>query len=325
MVHISSLVSGEIPASARIRLGAAPLANLYTSVSADEANSLLSAAVAAGFSDVDTAPLYGHGLSEMRIGRYLRDRPNSLGISTKVGRTLITCDPGEIPDHGFVETPAVAPTFDYSRDGILRSFEESLERLGVNSVDILLLHDVGRLTHGARHQAILQQAVEEALPTMVQLREAGRVARIGIGVNEVAIVEELLPTGLLDIVLLAGRYTLLDTSASDLFDRCFDRKIGILAAGVYNSGLLAGGSTFDYRGADAALLARRDEMTAICASHGVPLAAVALAFPLTHPAVEQIVVGLRSADEVAATVDLLATDIPDDLWSALGFGGLIRC
>jgi D-threo-aldose 1-dehydrogenase len=325
MVHVTTPTGGGGPVSARIRLGTAPLGNLYGAVSDSEANKLLSAAEVAGFRDVDTAPLYGHGLSEVRIGRYLHDRPGSLTISTKVGRTLAPCNPGEIPDHGFVDPRAFAPTFDYSRDGILRSFGESLERLGVDSVDILLLHDIGQLTHGCRHQAILRQAIDEALPTMVRLREAGRARRIGIGVNEVAIVEELLPTGLLDIVLLAGRYTLLDTRASDLFDRCLKHKVGILAAGVYNSGLLAGGSTFDYRDADAALLARRDEMVAICSRHGVPLAAAALAFPLAHPAVEQIVVGLRSAEEVAATVALLAAEIPDDLWPALGLSGFARC
>lgn len=278
---------------------------------------VLKACAAAGFRSIDTAPYYGHGMSETRIGAFLREATGKFAVSTKVGRRLVPCDADAIPDHGFVNTPPVAPIFDYSRDGVLRAFDDSLKRLGVDRVESLLLHDVGRLTHGSAHEGILRQTVDEALPAMAHLRDTGCIQRIGVGVNEVEVVEALLPTGMIDVVLIAGRYTLLDQRAAALLDACAERGVAVLVGGVYNSGLLAGGSTFDYRPAEAGLLARHDTLAAICSRHGVPLAAAALRFPLRHRTVAQVVVGLRTVAEVEATLAYLNAVIPDALWDEL--------
>lgn len=299
---------------------------MFSAISDVDALVVLKACDIAGFRSIDTAPYYGHGLSETRIGAFLREATGEFVISTKVGRRLVPCDADAIPDHGFLDTPPVAPIFDYSRDGVLRAFDDSLKRLRVDRVESLLLHDVGRLTHGSAHEGVLRQAMDKALPAMVHLRETGCIQRIGVGVNEVDVVEALLPTGMIDVVLIAGRYTLLDQSAAALLDACAERGVAVLVGGVYNSGLLAGSSTFDYRPAEAALLARRDKLAAICARHGVPLAAVALAFPLRHRAVEQVVVGLRTVKEVEATTEYLNAVIPDALWEELDdLAGQPRC
>ena len=309
----------------RIRLGTAPIGNLFRAVSEADARAVLKASTAAGFVSLDTAPYYGHGLSETRIGAYLRETGMDLAISTKVGRRLVPCDGRPTPDTGFLDTPPFAPTFDLSRDGIRIALDDSFARLGVERVETLLLHDVGRMIHGAAHDAMLPQILDEALPAMRELRDAGLVGRIGLGVNEVEVVDELLPTGLIDVVLLAGRYTLIDRSAAALFDRCAELGIAVLAAGVYNSGILAGGETFNYSAASSAVRQRRDALAATCAHHGVPLAAAALRFALRHPAVEQVVVGMRTVDEVEDTANFLTLSIPDAMWDDLGQVGGTRC
>lgn len=317
MIDETAPAISHVDRTERVRLGAAPIGNLFSAMTDETACGVLAACADAGCRSIDTAPYYGHGLSETRLGTWLRRSSHDLRISTKVGRRLIPCDATAIPDHGFVEASAFAPIFDYSADGIRRTFDDSLRRLGVDHVESLLLHDVGRLTHGVAHLAVLRQVMDEALPVMERLRETGRIDRIGIGVNEVEIAETLLATSLIDVVLIAGRYTLIDRSAASFLDACARRGVAVLVGGVYNSGLLAGGSTFDYRPADAAELARRDRLAAICARYQVPLAAAALAFPLRHRAVEQIVVGLRSAAEVDATMRYLNTVIPEALWDEL--------
>jgi D-threo-aldose 1-dehydrogenase len=309
--------SFRLEKAARFRLGAAPIGNLFSAMTGETAGDVLAACAEAGCRSIDTAPYYGHGLSETRLGTWLRRSSQNFRISTKVGRRLIPCDATAIPDHGFIEASASTPVFDYSGDGIRRTFDESLDRLGVDQVESLLLHDVGRLTHGVAHQAVLRQVMDEALPVMERMRATGRIDRIGVGVNEVEIAETLLATSLIDVVLIAGRYTLLDRSATSLLDECARRGVAVLVGGVYNSGLLAGGTTFDYRQANAVELARRDRLAMICARHHVPLAAAALAFPFRHRAVAQIVVGLRSVAEVDATMRYLNTVIPDALWDEL--------
>lgn len=315
MIDIPSASSGYV--AAQVRFGAAPIGNLFHEVTDAQVQSTLATSLAVGFTAIDTAPYYGNGLSESRIGEFLRASGADLTISTKVGRRLIPCPPDAMPATGFVGTPHFAPTFDLTRDGIFIAFEDSLARLGVDRVETLLLHDVGRMTHGDAHIDMLPGILDEALPAMRELRDSGRVGRIGLGVNEVAVVDELLPSGLIDVVLLAGRYTLLDRSASVLLDRCAARGTAVLAAGVFNSGLLAGGTKFNYAPASPSVIAGRDSLAAICARYDVSLAAAALQFPLRHAAVEQVVVGMRTVAEVEDAARFVVTPIPAALWEEL--------
>lgn len=304
-------------------LGAAPIGNLFQAVTDAEAAEVLEHCWNSGIRRVDTAPLYGHGESERRIGAFTAAHPGShLALSTKVGRRL---EPGR-PEvaTGFLETPPVRPAFDYSRDGIRRAFEESLRRLGVEEVEILLLHDIGQVVHGPEsHPSVLRQALDEALPAMRELQAEGRCSRIGLGVNEWQVCEEVLASTDLDVILLAGRYTLLDQSAAAFLDHAQERGVAILAAGIFNSGLLAGGKTFNYAPAAEQLVRKRDAIAAVCARHGVALPAAAIHFTAMHPAVREIVVGLRSPAQVQQAVNWYATAPPDVLWDALRDEGLI--
>jgi D-threo-aldose 1-dehydrogenase len=215
--------------------------------------------------------------------------------------------------------------FDYSRAGIERSYDESLRRLGVDRVQILLLHDADRLHHPGRHRTVVKQLLDEALPTLHRLKADGRVDAIGLGIGEWDIGYELLANAEIDCVLLAGRYTLLDHSAysSGFLDACARRGVGVLAGGVFNSGFLVGGSTYDYRPATDALVRHRDRFSALCDRHGVPLAAVALQFTAAHPAIASIVVGARSAREVEAIKNWKQFRISAELWEALRESDLI--
>lgn len=260
-------------------LGTAPLGNLYTEVSEREAQDALACALGRGIRYFDTAPYYGHGLAERRLGRALsgvaRER---FAVSTKVGR-LIESDPAQhdAAVDGFAVHGSRA-VFDYSRDGIKRSFEASLERLGLDRIDVLFLHDVGRLTHGDRHTRMLRQALDEALPAMAALRDDGVVGAIGIGVNEVEVCMELMPRFDLDCIMLAGRYTLFEQApALAMLDEARQRKVGIVAAGPYNSGLLSSslgpGKTYNYEPAGADTMQRARDIYAICAEEGVDVGA----------------------------------------------------
>ncbi|MEP6899223.1 MAG: aldo/keto reductase, partial [Rhodanobacter sp.] len=218
--------------------------------------------------------------------------------------------------------------FDYSRDGILRSVEASLERLRTDRIDILLLHDIGELTHGQRHPAILQQALDEALPVMAELRTQGVCQAIGIGVNEEAVCLQVMPRFRLDVIMLAGRYTLFEQAGSErLMALAQQQQVSILAAGPYNSGLLgasdAPGQTYDYAPASASVQARAQQFYDVCAASGADVGAAALQFPLAHPAVASVVCGLRSADEVMASVQRLHRHIPADTWRQLRAAGLL--
>src|SRR5258707_1325387 len=260
--------------------GCAPIGNLYEPVSEEQAQAALCEAYTNGIRYFDTAPFYGYGLSETRLGRVLsgHSRKEFL-ISTKVGR-CIEMDAGTSAGDGFSITGRRA-FFDYSRDGIARSIEASLDRLAVDRVDILLLHDVGKLTHGERHAEILRQALDEALPAMAVLKESGVVNAIGLGVNEQSVCLEIMPRFNLDCILLAGRYTLLEQNASaEVMAEALARGVKVIVASPYNSGLLADeqgpGDTYDYRPVEAAMLDRARKIYALCASEGVDVGAAAL-------------------------------------------------
>jgi len=316
--------SADAERVAPLGVGTAPLGNLYRAIDDREAAATLEAAWQGGIGFLDTAPYYGHGLSERRIGDHRVQHPDrDFAISTKVGRRLEPCAPADVPAHGFVAPLPARPVFDYSRDGVLRAFDASLARLRVERVDGLLLHDIGRLVHGDRAPAVLAQALDEALPAMADLKAEGRVGAIGLGVNEWEVCHEVLGRADLDVVLLAGRYTLLDQSARGFLDRARARGVAVIAAGLFNSGLLAGGATYDYEPAPPEMLARRDRLAAVCARHGVELPAAALRFAARHPAVARALVGLRSPAEVAQAVAWHAADVPADLWLELADEGLI--
>jgi D-threo-aldose 1-dehydrogenase len=309
--------------------GAAPLGNLYTRVAEDEVRAALAVAWRNGIRYFDTAPFYGHGLSERRLGEAFAAWPRGeFAVSTKVGR-LIEADAHSDAEanNGFAVSGTRA-VFDYSRDGVRRSFEASLERLGLDRVDILLLHDVGRVTHGAAHPAVLHQALEEALPEMARLREEGLVGAIGLGVNEQEVCLEILPRFPLDCIMLAGRYTLLEQQDSrELMDEAQRRGVKILVAGPYNSGLLSDargpGTTYNYAPVDAATLARAREIYALCAEQGVDVGAAALQFPLAHPAVATVVAGMRTAAEVESAAIRRGAEIPPTFWRRLQAAGIL--
>jgi len=299
--------------------GGAPLGNLFAPLGDDEAARVLDAVTTTPPAYIDTAPYYGHGLSEQRIGDFLREHPNRRPmLSTKVGRRLEPCDTP--PDHGFVDPAPFRPVFDYSVHGIRNAFEGSRRRLGRQSVDLLLLHDIGRETHGDDHAAVMALVEREGWPAMRALRDEGATGAIGIGVNECEVVLECLDRGIApDAVLLAGRHTLLDAGAerTGLIDRCRALGVVVIAAAPFNSGLLAGGDHFNYVAAPEPVLEARRRMSALCAAYDVPLPAAALQFPLRNPAVACVLAGARSAEEVRQQTAWRAWPIPDDLWRAL--------
>jgi aryl-alcohol dehydrogenase-like predicted oxidoreductase len=296
----------------RIGLGTAPLAGLFAPVSDQDAAATLEAAWDAGIRYFDTAPHYGAGLAERRLGRFLAGRDRAeVTVSTKVGRLLVPGEPAP-GDEGFHGTPDLVRVRDYSADGVYRSLADSLDRSGLDAFDVVLIHDPD--DHW-------EQAVTGAYPALARMRAEGAVRAIGAGMNQAAMLTRFVTETDLDCVLVAGRYSLLDRSAArDLLPLCAERGVGVLVGGVFNSGILADpspGATYDYAPAPEGLLRRAQALAARCADHGVPLAAAALNFPLRHPAVTGVVVGARSPREVAENVAHAATTIPEELWAQL--------
>lgn len=303
-------------------MGTAPIGNLYRVVSEDEARATLDAAIAAGIRYFDTAPHYGFGLAERRLGHALAEMAADLPImlSTKVGRLLVPTNAmGE--RHGFVDADPFEPLFDYSHDGVMQSFAASTQRLRRDHIDLLLAHDLGRLTHGEAHDRHLRAFLDGGYRAMTELRASGAIGAIGIGVNEVDICHELLDHVQLDAILLAGRYTLLDRSAQALLDRCATLGVTIIVGGPYNSGILArdlsGPLRFDYAQPSAEVMRRAHALSATCTDHGVPLPAAALQFPLRHPQIACVIPGLVGVDQVADSIARMETPMPDALWPAL--------
>jgi len=301
----------------RLGLGLAPLGGLFAPVDARQAADTVEHAWRLGIRYFDVAPLYGNGLAERRSGPVLAGKPRAeFALSTKVGRLLRSG--GGDAQQIWAEPTELTPTFDFSAAGVRTSYAESLARLGLDRADILHLHDPD--DHFA-------QAVAEALPALTELRARGLVGAVSAGMNQAGMLADLVRTGELDCVLLAGRFTLLDQSgAEELLPLCADRDVSVIAAGVFNSGLLADprpGATFDYVPAGADLLARALAVRAVCDRHGVPLRAAAIQFPFTHPAVTCVLVGARSPEEVADAVRMAAVDIPAGLWKDLRAEGLI--
>ena len=295
----------------QLGLGCAPLGGLFRSVTDAQARAVVRRAGDAGVRYFDTAPLYGHGTAERRLGAALRaGRHRDLVLSTKVGR-LVVADPQGRSDL-FADAPPSRAVFDFSRDGILRSLDESLHRLGVDRVDVVYLHDP---------DDFVDQAVAEAYPVLHALREQGVVGAIGVGMNQSAVPTRFVRETDIDVVLLAGRYTLLDRSgADDLLPACLERGVSVVAGGVYNSGVLADpspGVPYNYGTAPPEVLARAQRLEALCASYGVPLKAAAIQFPLRHPAVACVLTSARNVDELEENAAMFGFEVPAPLWAEL--------
>ena len=314
---------------AGVGFGGAPLGNLFEPIPEAAAVATVAAAYDAGIRYFDTAPLYGRGLSERRIGQALAGRPRaSFGISTKVGR-LLRPAAGRPTDGAYVDVPAFEIEYDYSEDGARRSLEASLERLGLDRVDMLLIHDIDRWTHGDAQPARFREAMAGAYRALRRLRAEGVVSAIGVGVNEWEVCQQAAEAGDFDGFLLAGRYTLLEQEALRSFlPLCERRGLFVIVGGPLNSGILATGAVegarYNYRPAPPEILARVARIDAVCRRHDVPLAAAALQFPLAHPAVRSVIPGARSADEVRQNLALLRVPIPPGLWQDLFAEGLLH-
>jgi D-threo-aldose 1-dehydrogenase len=308
-------------------LGGAPLGNLFRAVTDGQASALIRHAVSHGVRYFDTAPHYGHGRSEHRFGAALRDVPrDSFVLSTKVGR-LLTPDP-RAPrcQHGYVDVLPFVQRYDYSHDGVLRSLDDSLQRLGMARVDIAFVHDIDVATHGAAQPARFRQAVEGGLPALARRKAEGVIGAFGLGINDVQVSLDTLAVADVDVILLAGRYTLADQSAlRELLPACVRRGVAIVAGGVFNSGILATGAHpsdggvayFDYAPAPPSVIAHVEAIEAACREFGVPLQAAALQFPLAHPAVRCVLIGARSIAEFDAGQRALRHPVPAAFWAAL--------
>jgi D-threo-aldose 1-dehydrogenase len=300
-----------------VGLGCATLGGSRVPVGREEAKAIVRAAWAAGVRYVDTAPFYGFGQAERCVGDALRDVPrDGWVLSTKVGR-LLSPNPSAA-ENGQNRMPFDA-VFDYSYDAIMRSFEDSLQRLGLGRIDILYVHDIGPMQHGREgHPTIMRTLRSDGYRALEELRRCGVVAAIGIGVNEREVLLEAMEWGVWDAFLLAGRYTLLEQAPlDDLLPKCLSSGISIVVGGPLDSGILAGRDTWNYKSAPSEIVERVDAIRAVCDSHRVPLAAAALQFPLAHPAVAAIIPGPRSVAEFAANLNLLRYPIPAALWSDL--------
>ena len=308
--------------SSRIGLGGAPLAGLFSPVADEDAVATVQAAWDEGWRYFDTAPHYGLGLAEERLGAGLAGKARSeYVLSSKVGRVIYEADTAEPDNEGFAVVSNRRRRWDFSRDGVLRSIEDSLRRLEVDRLDVVFVHDPD--DH-------YEEAVATAFPTLIELRDEGVIGAIGAGMNQTEMLTRFVREVDIDTIMLAGRYTLLDPDGlDDVLPACVENDVQVVAVGIFNSGLLsqprpAVDATFNYAPAPAALLEKTNKLADLCESHGVTLPAVALAFPLFHPAVAGIAVGCRTPEEVHTNAALARTEIPTALWQALKSAGLLR-
>ena len=314
--------------------GTAPLGNLYKAISDAEARATLDAAWEGGVRYYDTAPLYGLGLSETRLNPFLRGKPrDEYVLSTKVGRLMQACAPEHRSGEGkWFEVPQRREQYDYTYDGVMRSFEHSFSRLGVDRIDILYVHDLCIFSHGSKEMSDMRIAEffgGRGYDAMVSLRDQGMITAIGGGINEWEVCQTLAERGDFDLFLLAGRYTLLEQKALDSFlPLCEARGIGIVTGGPYNSGILATGARqgayYNYELAEHDVLDRVAAIEAVCADQGVRLVDAAFQFPLLHPAHVSVIPGGQGPSETAGNLAAAQADIPAALWSDLKAKGLLR-
>lgn len=323
--------SASLPVT-ELGFGAAMLGNLYEAMPGSVARDTVKAALDAGIRHFDTAPHYGRGLSERRLGDALRER-GGVVVSTKAGRIMEPCAAADRSSRdGFVSPMPFRMRYDYTHDGILRSHEHSLQRLGLARIDILYVHDIGHRTHGASHKTYWEQlTLGGGFKALERLRDNGAIGAFGLGVNETDVCLQALDAVRLDVVLLAGRYTLLEQGALDqLMPACAASGTSVVIGGPYNSGILASGSRgaaaarYDYAPAPPGVLARVRTLETLAAEHGVALPAAALSFVLAHPQVVSVIPGLGSPDQVSRTAAFYRQSIPAAFWSQLRAQGLVR-
>lgn len=309
----------------KLALGTAPLGGLFTAVSDEQGQATVLAALDSGINFIDTAPLYGHGNAERMIGSVLSKTNKEYVISTKVGRVLKKFAPEEIAGKvdglaAFIGVdPTIFPVFDFSRDGILRSIQESLERLNISSIDIALIHDADDR---------IDEAIKNSYPVLDELRSQGVVKGIGVGMNICSYATKAVKEMDLDVILIAGRYSLLDQSAQEvLFKECLKKQTGVMVGGVYNSGVLANPtleSTYNYVPVTPEILSKVKQIQALLLDFDISLTAAAIQFPLRHPAVTCVLTGSRSVTELNANIKDFDQTIPDAAWKALEDAGLIN-
>lgn len=309
----------------RLGMGCAPIAGLYQAVSDGEARAAIDAAWDLGLRYFDTAPYYGFTLSERRLGTALGARPrDEYVVSTKAGRLLRRDSSVRPGDSGWADPLPFRPYFDYTYDGIMRSHEESLARLGIGHIDILFVHDIGRVTHRVLHGPYWRQLTGGGFRALEELRASGQVRAIGLGVNEWEVVADAMDECDLDCTLLAGRYTLLEQGALTPFlDNCRRQGNAIVIGGPFNSGVLAGGRTFDYAGVPADVARRVEALAAVCREYDTPLPAAALQFPMAHPAVVSCIPGPRDVAQLRQNAAWFDMPIPPALWQELKRRGLL--
>lgn len=306
-------------------LGCASLAGIFSAVPAEQARATVRHALDAGINYVDTAPQYGLGRSEHLVGDALREAPMRPILSSKVGRLLRPVDPASQDKGNWVDPLPFNQHYDYSYDGVMRSFEDSRQRLGLEKIDILYVHDIGASTHGTEgNKPLWAQLVGGGYRALRELRDGGVVKAIGLGVNEWQVLMDAFALGDWDVFLLAGRYTLLEqTSLSPFMTTCIARKASVVIGGPFNSGILVGGDKFNYERAPDDIVTKVRAIEAVCKEFGVALPAAALQFPLTHPAVCNVLPGPRSPEELDGILAWWDAKIPDELWTALADKGLL--
>lgn len=303
--------------------GGAPLGGLFDAVDGAEAAEALTNALNHGLKYVDTAPFYGFGRSERRVGDILRGQ--NYVLSTKVGRLLAPGAAAAPASMGWPDALPFHPVFDYSYDGIMRSFEDSQQRLGLDHIDILYVHDIDAETHGAEHEFHFKTLAESGYQALDELRSAGHVKAIGLGVNEAQICRDALEIGDWDVFLLAGRYTLLEQDpVIDLLPACQERGVSIVVGGPFNSGILVGGETWNYGTAPDHIRNRVKQLSAVCQDFNIPLPAAALQFPLGHDVVSSVIPGLRNQRELSDTLLWSQQFIPDEFWAMLKNNNLLH-
>jgi D-threo-aldose 1-dehydrogenase len=312
-------------------LGGAPLGDLYDRIPEARALATVEAGWAAGAWLFDTAPLYGHGLSEHRFGHVLRQKPrDSYVLCTKVGRILTPHDPATLDRGQWAGTLSMTWRFDYSYDGVMRSLDDSFQRLGIHRIDVLFVHDLDAdwAPNPADFEARYGQLMAGGWKALSELRAAGTVKALGLGVNHTAPCVRFAREADPDVFLLAGRYTLLEQGGlADLFPLAAERGFSFLMGGPFNSGILAtgaiAGAKYNYKPAPPEILARVDRIERVCTAHGVPLAAAAIQFPLGQPSIAAIVPGAVTPEEMARNVELMTLSVPPALWADLKAEGLL--
>lgn len=310
--------------ASRLGFGASGIGTLYRDVTEAQAGDVLASAYNGGLRYFDTAPLYGHGLSELRLGRFLRtiDR-QAVTVSTKVGRYMVP-PYGETVDYGLWASPLrLKPVFDYSYSGTMRSLEQSANRLGITDFDLVYIHDVDRFTHGDGYERRFNEAIEGCYRALDDLRKGGHIKAIGVGVNESDVATHFIQACSLDAVMMAGRYTILDRDAAvDLLPEAAKQGVEIVVAGVFNSGILATGTasaaaTYDYGKAPPNVIERVKKIEEVCKRHDIPLQAAAIQFPFRNPLVSAAVLGMSNVERIAQNLAWAEMDIAEAFWADL--------